>query len=154
MKCPNNNTYERYVPKFDDFAKKKLNLKMDTFQGQQDFGKACSYFVNQKRCKHHTDKHEHFRHIVFVFLKILWMVLFAIYVLLYFIPVHVFNSEIIRKIDEQIENVLIVFSSVVLLVFYVPIYPRPILSRTDILITFAAGVLLMLIGIKNIFVGN
>jgi hypothetical protein len=154
MKCPSNKSYNKYVPKFNDFAKKKLNLQMETFQDQQEFGKACSYFVNQKKCKHHLNKHEHFRHIVFLFLKILWIVLLFIYLLLYFIPFHVFDSDVIKKIDDQIENVLIVFSSIVLIYFFIPIYPRPILSRTDILITFSAGILLMLIGIKNIFLEN
>ena len=62
-----------------------------------------------------------------------------------------FRQEVSNYIDDKIENVLILFSAIVLIYFFIPSYPRPILSKTDNLITFSSGIILFIIGFKNIF---
>jgi len=151
MKCKIHENYEKYIPKFNNFSKKTLNLNLNNFEDQQEFGKACSYFVNQHRCKHQTNKHENVRHTVFAVLKYTWLLLLLVYIIFLFFPNHMFDSHILKSIDDKIENVLILFSSIVLIYFFIPSYPRPILSKTDNLITFSSGIILFIIGFKNIF---
>lgn len=151
MKCKIHQNYQKYIPKFDNFSKNTLNLNLNNFEDQQEFGKACSYFVNQNKCKHQTNKHENVRHIVFSILKFTYLFLLLVYVILLFFPGHMFESHILKSIDNQIENVLILFSAIVLLYFFIPSYPRPILSKTDNLITFSSGIILFIISFKNIF---
>ena len=151
MKCKIHQNYQKYIPKFDNFSKNTLNLNLNNFEDQQEFGKACSYFINQNKCKHQTNKHENIRHIVFSILKFSYLFLLLVYVALLFFPGHMFESHILKSIDDKIENVLILFSAIVLIYFFIPSYPRPILSKTDNLITFSSGIILFIIGFKNIF---
>lgn len=151
MKCKIHQNYQKYIPKFNNFSKNTLNLNLDNFEDQQEFGKACSYFVNQNKCKHQTNKHENVRHIVFLILKFTWLFLLLVYVIMLFFPSHMLESHILKLIDDKIENVLILFSAIVLIYFFIPSYPRPILSKTDNLITFSSGIILFIIGFKNIF---
>ena len=151
MKCKIHSNYQKYIPKFDNFSKNTLNLNLKNFEDQQEFGKACSYFVNQNKCKHQTNKHENVRHIIFIFLKFTWLLLTLVYLIFLLFPNHMFDSHILKSIDDKIEDVLILFSAIVLIYFFIPSYPRPILSKTDNLITFGSGVILFIISFKNIF---
>ena len=151
MKCKIHQNYQKYISKFNNFSKNTLNLNLDNFEDQQEFGKACSYFVNQNKCKHQTNKNESVRHLVFIVLKFIWLLLTLVYLIFLLFPNHMFDSHILKSIDDKIENVLILFSAIVLIYFFIPSYPRPILSKTDNLITFGSGVILFIIGFKNIF---
>jgi len=149
MKHKINNNYESYIPIFNKAAKQS-NINVNTFEGQNQFGKACNYYINKKRYDHKTNKSEQLRHTIFFILKILWVTVLAIYLFFYFFPSKHFDSEFLKKLDEGIENTFIIFIGVVLCYLFFPIFPKPVLSNTDYVITFSAGVVLILSGIKNL----
>ena len=143
MKCYTNPKYSKYVSKFDKLAK-NMNINMKTHSGKIEFGKACNYYVNNKRCIHKLNKHEHLRHIIFIILKVLWVILLIIYLIFSIFQIKNVDNHIIKEIDEKIESVLAIFTGIILLYFFIPIFPRPVLSQTDVLITFSGGFMLIL----------
>ena len=152
MKHKINNNYERYIQAFNKIAK-KLKINTNTYKGQQEFGKVCNYYINKKIDKHKTNRLEHVRHTIFLITKILWIVILAIYLFFYFFPSENIESEFLKEMDERIETVLIIFTGIILCYFFFPIFPKPILSNTDYVITFSAGIILILTGIKHILTG-
>ena len=149
MKHKINNKYESYIPAFNKTAK-TLKINTNTFKGQDEFGKACNYYINKKRYDHKTNKSEHFRHTLFIVIKILWIVILALYLFFYFFPSKYLDSEFLKKLDEGVENTFFIFTGIVLCYFFFPIFPKPVLSNTDYIISFSGGVILILIGLKNL----
>lgn len=149
MKHKINNNYESYIPIFNKAAKQS-NININTFEGQNQFGKACNYYINKKRYDHKTNKSEHLRHTIFIFIKILWVIAFGIYIFFYFFPSQNLNSNFLKKIEDGIENIFIIFTGIVLCYFFFPIFPKPVLSNTDYLISFSGGIILILLALKNL----
>ena len=48
MKHKINNNYESYIPELNKTAK-TLKINTNTFKGQEEFGKACNYYINKKK---------------------------------------------------------------------------------------------------------
>lgn len=149
MKHKINNNYESYIPIFNKAAKQS-NININTFDGQNQFGKACNYYINKKRYDHKTNKSEHLRHTIFIVIKILWAIAFGIYIYFYFFPSQNLNSNFLKKIEDGIENIFIIFTGIVLCYFFFPVFPKPVLSNTDCLISFSGGIILILLALKNL----
>ena len=149
MKHKINNNYESYIPTFNKAAK-QLKININTFKGQDEFGKACNYYINKKRYDHKTNKSEHLRHTLFIVIKILWTITFCAYIFFYFFPSEHLNSDFLKKLEDGIENIFIIFTGIVLCYFFFPIFPKPVLSNTDYLISFSGGVILILLALKNL----
>tara|TARA_Y200000002_G_C22459901_1_gene569963 strand:- start:225 stop:677 length:453 start_codon:yes stop_codon:yes gene_type:complete len=149
MKHKLDNNYEKYVKSFNKTAK-KLKINTNTFKGQEHFGKACNYYINKKRYEHKTNKSEHLRHTIFIIIKIIWTIAFSVYIFFYFFPSENFNSDFLKKLEDGIENIFIIFTGVVLCYFFFPIFPKPVLSNTDYLISFSGGIILILLALKNL----
>lgn len=149
MKHKINNNYESYIPTFNKAAK-QLKININTFKGQDEFGKACNYYINKKRYDHKTNKSEHLRHTLFIVIKILWTITFCAYIFFYFFPSENLNSDFLKKLEDGIENIFIIFTGIVLCYFFFPIFPKPVLSNTDYLISFSGGIILILLALKNL----
>lgn len=150
MKHKINNNYENYIPIFNKTAK-TLKINTSTFKGQEEFGKAFNYYINKKRYDHKTNKYEHFRHTLFIVIKILWVVILALYLFFYFFPSKHLYSVFFKKLDEGVENTIVIFTGIILCYFFFPIFPKPVLSNTDYIISFSGGIILILSGLKNFF---
>ena len=140
--------YKKYLPKFDKITK-DMKININTHQGQKQFGKACSFYVNSRK-SNTTLKYEKTRYYIFLMLKIL-----VIGFLLFLIIINLLNiktnSELIKKIANDTETFLFMFLGVIFIYFFFPIFPKPIISETDIKLAFSAGIALLLIGIIRFF---
>ena len=140
--------YKKYVPKFDKITK-DMKININTHQGQKQFGKACSFYVNSRK-GHRVLKYERTRYYIFLMLKIvvIGFVLFLIIVNLLNIQT---ESKLIKKIANDTETFLFMFLGVIFIYFFFPIFPKPIISETDVKLAFSAGIALLLIGIMRFF---
>jgi len=140
--------YKKYIPKFDKITK-DMKININTHQGQKQFGKACSFYVNSRKGDR-VLKYERIRYYIFLVLKIL-----IISFLLFLIIVNILNiqtnSKLITKIANDTETFLCMFLGVIFIYFFFPVFPKPIISETDVKLAFSAGISLLLIGIMRFF---
>lgn len=140
--------YKKYVPKFDKITK-DMKININTHQGQKQFGKACSFYVNSRK-GHRVLKYERTRYYIFLSLKIL-VISFILFLIIVNILNIQTNSKLIKKIANDTETFLFLFLGVIFIYFFFPIFPKPIISETDIKLAFSAGIALLLIGIMRFF---
>ena len=140
--------YKKYIPQFDKITK-NMKININTHPGQKQFGKACSFYVNSRK-GHRVLKYERTRYYIFLMLKIV-----VIGFLLFLIIVNLLNiqteSKLIKKIANDTETFLFMFLGVIFIYFFFPIFPKPIISETDVKLAFSAGIALLLIGIMRFF---
>ena len=140
--------WKKYVPKFNKIAK-DMKVNMNTYEGQKQFGKACSFYVNKQKSDE-TLKSEKLKHFIYNFLTIITYIL-----IIFLIVVNVLNistdSELIRRIVDDIETFVFIFLGVILIYIFFPVFPKPIISKTDIRLVYSAGMALFLIGIFRFF---
>jgi hypothetical protein len=140
--------YKKYIPKFDKITK-DMKININTHQGQKQFGKACSFYVNNKK-NNKVLKYERTRYYIFFVLKIL-VVSFLLFLIIVNILNIQTNSKLIKKIASDTETFLFLFLGVIFIYFFFPIFPKPIISETDVKLAFSAGISLLLIGIMRFF---
>ena len=130
-----NYIYKKYIPKFDKVSK-NMKININTFNGQKTFGKACSFYINQKKT-HDVLKYEKVRYYIFLILKIV-----TIGILIFTIIINIINirtdSKTINKIANDAETFLILFMGVIFIYYFFPVFPKPIIAESDVKIAFSA----------------
>lgn len=140
--------YKKYVPQFDKITK-NMKININTHQGQKKFGKACSFYVNSRK-DNNVLKYERVRYYIFLVLKILIISFLLFLIIINLLNIQT-NSKLIKKIANDTETFLFMFLGVIFIYFFFPVFPKPIISETDVKLAFSAGIALLLIGIMRFF---
>lgn len=137
-------TDSRIITIFDN-STKQLGIDMYTSQGRKEFGKSATKYVDHYRYNiGGMSKGETFRKYIFFILKICIVLIAVITIVLKAIKPK--DEELKKKLEKYSKNsekIFMIFLGVIVVYFFAPWGERIILTKTDMLIAFVAGVLLI-----------